>query len=181
MSIRYTILLALIGAVITVLVLYVNQNMQNTYEQNLPYVNLGDNLKNRTTKAHLWFEEAMAGDASIDFKKDVLKLLTDSRDILQGAYDGKETELGTFKLSDEETSAIIKEAIIGVENLTASAQQRWDFKTQNTVTVTDSTSGDTGENAGGQLDQEFDAAYESLQVTFDKLVEHVSKKSKGRF
>jgi len=179
MAIRYTLSLAAMGFIITLLVVYVNQNMQNTYEQNLPYVNLGDNLKNRTTKGHLWFEEAMAGDASVDFEKDVIQLFTSSRDILQGAYDGQETELGAFKLSDEETQAILKEAILGVENLTASAHQRWDFKKQSASAVIDSTSVDTGESAGGKLDQEFDAAYEGLQVSFDKLVEHVNKKVKA--
>lgn len=179
MAIRYTLSLAAMGFIITLLVVYVNQNMQNTYEQNLPYVNLGDNLKNRTTKGHLWFEEAMAGDASVDFEKDVIQLFTSSRDILQGAYDGKETELGAFKLSDEETQAILKEAILGVENLSASAHQRWDFKQQSASAVIDSTTIDTGESAGGKLDQEFDAAYEALQVTFDKLVEHVNKKVKA--
>ncbi len=179
MTIRYTISLAITGIVITLLVWYVNQDMHNTYKQNLPYVNLGDNLKNRTTKGHLWFEEVMAGDNSIDFDKDVIPLFASSRDILQGAYDGKETELGTFKIQDEETSAILKEAIIGVENLTASAQQRWDFKRQNASTQIDSTGVDTGEAAGGKLDQEFDASYEELQATFDKLVEHVNKRVKA--
>jgi hypothetical protein len=60
-SFRYTVLLALVGIVITVLVFYVMRNTQNTYNRNLPYVKLGDNLKNRTTQAHLWFEEVMAG------------------------------------------------------------------------------------------------------------------------
>src|SRR6476620_6334697 len=151
MAVRYTLSLAAMGFIITLLVVYVNQNMQNTYEQNLPYVNLGDNLKNRTTKGHLWFEEAMAGDASVDFEKDVIQIFTSSRDILQGAYDGQETELGAFKLSDEETQAILKEAILGVENLTASARQRWDFKKQSATAVTDSASVDTGESAGGKL------------------------------
>jgi hypothetical protein len=178
MAIRYTILLAITGIVITLLTLYVSQNMQRTYEQNLPYVTLGDNLKNRTTKAHLWFEELMAGDGSLDMKKDVMPLLTSSRTILQGAYDGKQTELGNYTIKDEETNAILKEAIIDVDNFITAAQQRWDFKNQNSssVSMDDSTAVDTGESAGGALDQEFDAKYEELQGTFDRLVDHVNKR-----
>lgn len=175
-SIRYTIYLAVTGIVVTLLVWYVNQNMQSTYEQNLPYVTLGDNLKTKTTKAHLWFEEAMAGDNSIDFDKDVVSMLDNSRNLLQNAYDGKENELGKFEISDEETSAIIKEAIIGIENLTASAKQRWDFKKHGASTPADSTAVDNGESAGGALDQQFDAIFETLQGTFDKLVAHVNRK-----
>lgn len=179
MAVRYTILLAITGVVISLLVLYVSQNMQNTYEQNLPYVNLGDNLKNRATKAHLWFEKAMEGDASIDFDKDVILMLTSSRNILQGVYDGKETELGTFTITDEETSVILKKAIIGVDNFITSARKHWDFKKQNSYNVNDSTIAESGESAGGKLDQEFDAAYEELQGTFDTLVDRVSKKVKA--
>jgi hypothetical protein len=103
-------------------------------------------------------------------------LLTSSRDILQSAYDRKDTELGSFQSDDEETLAILKESIIDVENLTTSARDRWNFKQQNSAVVMDSAFVDTGESAGGKLDQEFDAAYEELQVTFDSLVDHVSKK-----
>jgi hypothetical protein len=175
-SIRYTIYLAITGAVITLLVWYVNQNMQNTYEQNLPYVTLGDNLKTKTTKGHLWFEELMAGDQSLDFEKDVISLFNNSRSLLQDAYDGKENELGKFEITDEETSALLKEAIIGVENLTGAAKERWEFKKQNATVQLDSGAVDTGEAAGGKLDQQFDASFEELQSTFDKLVAHVNKK-----
>lgn len=176
---RYTVLLASIGIVVTVLVGYVIRNTHNTYNRNMPYVKLGDNLKNRTTKAHLWFEEVMAGDRSIDFDKDVIPLLTSSRDILQSAYDGKETELGTFSSADEETLVILKEAIIDVESLTESARDRWRFKQESWSNVDDSSFVYSGESAGGKLDQEFDADYEELQVTFDRMIDHVSKKVKA--
>lgn len=175
-SIRYTIYLAITGVVITLLVWYVNRNMQSTYQKNLPYVTLGDNLKTKTTKGHLWFEELMAGDQSIDFERDIVSLFNNSRTLLQDAYDGKENELGKFEISDEETNALLKEAMIGVENLTASARQRWEFKKQGSSAQTDSTGVDAGEQAGGALDQQFDATFEELQVTFDKLVSHVNKK-----
>ena len=178
LALRYTLLLALIGFVISALVMYVNKNTQNTYEQNLPYVNLGDNIKNRTTKAHLWFEEAMAGDASIDYEKNVAPMFISSRDILQGAYDEKQTELGSFTLSDEETKAILKQAIIQTENLIASAEKRWEFRKQGAsqTFANDSATVSAGEDAGGILDQEFDATYEELQTTLDQLVQHVNKR-----
>lgn len=178
-GVQYTIILASIGVAITLLVLYLSQNMQNTHQRNLPYVKLADNLKNKTTKAHLWMEEGIAGDQSIDFNKDVLPLLTSSRDILQGAYDGKETELGKFTISDEETSALLKEAIVGVENLSTYALQRWEVKKQNANAQSDSTIVDSGEHAGGKLDQEFDLAYEGLQATFDRIVTHVDNRVKA--
>jgi PAS domain S-box-containing protein len=126
-AVRYTILLALTGVLITALIGYVLNNTHNTYKRNLPYVKLGDYLKNTTTKAHLWFEEALSGDESISYEKDVLKLLTDSRGLLQKAMDGEETEIGKFwKTDDEETLAILKQSIIDVENFIEAANSRWE-------------------------------------------------------
>src|SRR5688572_15271700 len=103
-ALRYTGGFAVIGIVISLLVIYVERDTLNTYQRNLPYINLGDNLKNRITKGHLWFEEAMAGDNSINFETNVLTMFTSSSQVLQGAYDGKETELGSFvETSDQET------------------------------------------------------------------------------
>jgi hypothetical protein len=179
LAVRYTILLAITGIIISSLVLYVNKNIQNTHEKNVPYLKLADNLKNKTSKAHLWLEEAVAGDQSVDFDKNVLPLLTETRDILQNAFDKKETELGTFAISDEEIDVLLKEAIIGVENLITSSRQRWDVKKLNPSVKTDSTTIDNGENAGGKLDQEFDLAYEALQATFDKVISQVDKRAKA--
>src|SRR5687768_11304022 len=108
---RYTSAFVTIGILLVFLVTYVERNTLATYERNLPYINLGDNLKNRITKGHLWFEEAMAGDKSISFERDVLNLFQSSADVLKGAYDGQQTELGKFEESnDEETKALIKQA-----------------------------------------------------------------------
>src|SRR5688572_15893301 len=101
---RYTLIFAAVGLVTLALMIYVQRSILNTYDRNLPYINLGDHIKNRTTKAHLWFEELLAGDQSIKFDQDVLAQLKISQQILQGAYDGSATEIGTFeKTNDEET------------------------------------------------------------------------------
>jgi PAS domain S-box-containing protein len=179
-ALRYTLIFATIGLLTTFLVIYVQRNILSTYEKNLPFISLGDNIKNRSTKAHLWFEELMAGDNSLNFERDVLGLLISSKNILQGAYDGKQTELGTFvKTKDDETRAILKEAIIDIENLTNSARQRWEFRqvtaSQRTASNDSTLVSSTGEQAGGALDQQFDSSFEEFQQTMDKLVAHVGK------
>lgn len=179
-ALRYTSGFILIGAVISVLVIYVERNTLTTYQRNLPYINLGDNLKNRITKGHLWFEEAMAGDNSIDFDKEVITMFTSSSEILQGAYDGKDTELGSFENSnDEETKALLKQAINDVDKLAEAARERWKFRSQRSSAPADSASLSLGEKAGGALDQQFDATYQQTQVILDKLIDHVSKNVKS--
>jgi hypothetical protein len=177
---RYALGFALIGLIVTVLIAYVERNILGTYQRNLPYISLGDNIKNRSTKGHLWFEELMAGDQTLTFDKDVLPLFTSSRDILNGAYTASETELGTFqKLNDPITYEILNEAIEDIESLTESARQRYKFKQEAAHNVQTDSLGNviastTGEQAGGGLDQQFDEAYEEFQTTMDRLVQHIS-------
>lgn len=162
-ALRYTFIFAAVGLVTLALMIYVQRSILNTYDRNLPYINLGDHIKNRTTKAHLWFEELLAGDQSIKFDQDVQAQLKISQQILQGAYDGTDTEIGTFeKTNDEETKILLKEAIIGIEKLSQSAADRWASQSAN-----------NSEEAGSQMDQQFDASFESFQATMDKLVVHV--------
>lgn len=170
-ALRYTLIFASVGVITLFLIVYVQRNTLHTYNKNLPYISLGDNIKNRTTKAHLWFEELMAGDKSIDFEKDVLILFTSSQDILKGAYDGQLTELGQFiKTNDEDTRVILKESIVAVDNLTTAAKERW---------AAHQASAGTGEEAGGNLDQLFDERYEAFQKSMDKLVDHVGANVKN--
>jgi hypothetical protein len=122
-ALKYTIAFGAIGLLIAVLIAYVERRTVSTYQRNLPYISLGDNVKNRVTQGHLWFEELMAGDASLNFERDVLTVFNSSKDILQSAYDGKENELGKFaKSDDEETQVIIKESLVSLDKLLSTAK-----------------------------------------------------------
>lgn len=175
-SVRYAIILAVIGVIIALMVVYVTQSTQHAYQQNLPYITLGDNLKNKGAKARLLYEKCMAGDSRINFDQDVIALLFNSRDGLQQVYDGKQTEQGNFTLNDEETKAILKKAIIAVENVSGSMQQRWDFKKQRASMVLDSGAVDTSASTEAKLDQELETAYQELQVATDQLIGYVNTK-----
>jgi hypothetical protein len=187
-ALKYTIAFGAIGLLIAVLIAYVERRTVSTYQRNLPYISLGDNVKNRVTQGHLWFEELMAGDASLNFERDVLTVFNSSKDILQSAYDGKENELGKFaKSDDEETQVIIKESLVSLDKLLSTAKERWKFKQQAKTTVStpavlDSTGAviqpaittSTGEEAGGVLDQEFDTNYANFQSKMDRLIDHIN-------
>ena len=172
---RYTIILASIGLMVTILIAYVERSTLRTYERNLPFISLGDNIKNRTTKGHLWFEELMAGDDSNDIERDVLSLFRSSREILDGALNGSQTEMGKFeKSSDETTNQLIAKGIADLDVLIDATNARWAFN-QKTLANKDSAATSTGEEAGGDLDQQFDATYEKVQDSMDKLVELVDQ------
>src|SRR4030095_8444810 len=103
-ALKFTIIFAFVGIIITLLIAYVERGMLGTYRQNLPYLTLLDDVKNQVTRSHLWLEELIAGDASLTYERDVQAPLKSALDALQGAYDGKNTELGSFsKVHEEET------------------------------------------------------------------------------
>jgi len=182
-ALKYSIGFAIAGLIISSLIAYVERNTVNTFEEYIPYLTLGDNVKNRSTQAHLWFEELMAGDASLNFENDILARFKGAREILQGAYDGKETTLGTFSNTvDEDTKVLLKEGIIALEKLEEAASERWHMKQQTdaarAAAASDSTQtaivNTTGEEAGGALDQKFDASYDQFQSTIDRFIQHIN-------
>jgi len=179
-ALKFTIIFAAAGLIITLLIAYVERGMFNTYEENLPYLTLLDNVKNQVTKSHLWLEELIAGDASLNYERDVQTPLKGAFDVLQGAYDGKNTQLGSFsKINDEETKIILKEAIFSLEKLIEAADGRWKHKNETTVSATDSTAAVVVSRAGDNLDQQFDASYEEFQVTMERLGAHIDQKLKS--
>src|SRR5574339_579357 len=101
-ALKFTILFATAGLIITLLIAYVERGMFSTYQQNVPYLTLLENVKNRVTTSHLWLEELIAGDASLNYERDVQQPMQASLSNLQAAYDGKTTEFGEFNDNDEE-------------------------------------------------------------------------------
>jgi PAS domain S-box-containing protein len=168
-ALKFTIIFATAGLIITLLIAYVERGMFNTYRQNVPYLTLLNNAKNQVTRSHLWLEELIAGDASLNYERDVQQPLTGSLSNLQDAYDGKINGLGTFGDDDEEKRAILKEAIFGLEKLIEAADGRWKVKNETTVSATDSTVAVVASKAGDNLDQQFDASFEDFQETMDRL------------
>ncbi len=174
-ALKYTIGFALTGLIITLLIGYVQRRTLATYQHNLPFITLGDNIKNRVTKAHLSFEELMGGDQSLNFERDVVGPLKASGAILQGTYDGKQTEVGNLgAINEEETKALLKESIFAIEKLIESGQDRYKNKKAG-IAATDSTAAVAGSHAGDAADQQFDAAFESFLATLDRLVDHIQQ------
>jgi PAS domain S-box-containing protein len=179
-ALKFTIIFAAAGLFITLLIAYVERGMFNTHRQNVPYLTLLNNVKNQVTRSHLWLEELIAGDASLNYERDVQQPLASSLTNLQDAYDGKITDLGTFTdINDEEKRAILKEAIFDLQKLIEAADGRWKHKNETTVAATDSTSAVIVSKAGDNLDQAFDASFEKFQGAMDRLGSHIDQNLKS--
>lgn len=205
-SLRIALQFFLAGLIIPSLVTYFSVKMISTYNKNLPYISLGDNIKNKTTKGHLWFEELLAGDEGVNFEKDVLYLFNSSLEILKTARTSGFTELGNFEASEDIVLIrILDNSIKDLEELIELTNRRYTAKVSgaearekaeiekaliqklvaenaslieekllNSLSV--ATKLTSGEEAGGDLDKKFDAAYEAVQSDMDKIVEHVNTK-----
>lgn len=187
-ALRYTIFLALTGIAIALMVLYVNQYIKNSAEKNIPYVRLADQSKSQIVQAYLLFEQALQ-DENADLNQQAVSLLANSRDLLQGAYEGKKAELGAFTLLDEETKILLKETSIGVENFTLAIQEHWKFKKEyanheaDVPVESDSTASDStvvvvepAINPEIELSMKVDSTYAHVQASLKTFSDYISKR-----
>ncbi|MCZ8214857.1 MAG: GAF domain-containing protein, partial [Cyclobacteriaceae bacterium] len=175
---QINLILGLVSALLICLVTYVERNTITTYEKNKPYLIMAEYLKNLSTKAHLWFEEAMADDLTVSIEKDVYALLRTCEQAISSAKSGGTTPIGAFITPDDPMVLLLLEkSQLQIKKLHKSAEDRWRFKQSRHSVVSDSTQKSVDmEQAGGKLDQEFDTAYENLQKTLDDLGQHINKK-----
>ncbi len=171
-ALKFAVGFATLGLILIILVAYIERGTLRTYQEKLPYLTLANKTKNQTTKAHIWLEELIAGDASLNFDRDVQSPLQSSLSLLQQAYDGK---LNDALETDEDARAILKEVIFDLERLTAAADERWKNKLETTIDATDSTAQVVTSHAGDELDQQFDASYETSQLSLERFENHLSQ------
>lgn len=169
-ALNYAIGIALAGILITLLVAYAERTTFQTYQQNFPFITLADYAKTRVTQAHLWLEELMEGEGGLVFDKDVKGTLSTTREVLQGAYDGKETAIGSFgRIEDEDIRALLKQAVFDIEKLNTLAAERWTARQAAPDAATTGT--DASELA-------FNETYKLLMARLDQLADHVDHKVK---
>ena len=187
-AVRYTIFLSFTGIAIVLMVFYVNQFGRNNAVKNTPYVRLVDQSKSQIDQAYLLFGQAIR-DENADLNQQAVSLLANSRDLLQGAYEENQTELGGFTLSDEETKAYLKETSIGVENFKIAIQTHWKLKKEYTSheselqvvgdsTVSDSTMliAEPAINPEIEYSIKVDSTYAHAQGTMKTFSDHINKR-----
>src|SRR5690349_17575371 len=94
---RYTITISIVGLLLAALTFFIQRKLLKTSSENLPLVTLPQHVKGQVIQAHLSLEELIAGDNTLNFEKNVIGPLVASRELLQNAYDGKQTSLGKFE------------------------------------------------------------------------------------
>lgn len=104
--------------------------------------------------AHLWLEEGLAGDASVDIEGDVHARLAKASGPVQSAVTGRD-EFAAFDLSPD-ISATLQGLLVDIETLDSMAATRWRSRHVGTV-------------IGNQADQDFDAVFQRILETTDNI------------
>jgi PAS domain S-box-containing protein len=176
LALRIALIFIITSLIITLFVGYVERKTIATYDKNLPYLKLGEDVKNRTSQAHLALEEYIADDNAVNVENDITGNFNASIALLQSAYDGKESELGKFQLANEEIRAVIKETLISIEKLSLTAQERIAKKGEVIQTV--DTLGVTHTQPvppDPALELRFDSQYEAVQGALVRLTDMVNQ------
>jgi PAS domain S-box-containing protein len=177
LALKIAVLFFLTGIAITLFLGYVERKTISTYDNNLPYLNLAAEVKNRVSQGHLALEEYLANDGTINIDNDVLGKFASSNALLQAAYDGKDSEFGAFKKTDnEEVRAVIKETVNDIDKLAVAAQERIAKKGEVTVTVdTLGVSHSEPAPVDPMADVRFDTQYDAVQGSLVRLTELISQ------
>ena len=161
---KFTLGFIIVGFVITTLIIFVQRDAINAYHKNLPYVRLIDLLQSQVEHANIWVGQLKGDDKNLNFERDVSAPLSKTQLLLEGMYDGKETEIGTFeKAKDEETRALLKEGIYNIKNLSQTSQLRQNTKNEIVAEATDSTAVVFDTKPVEALNLQLDAAFRSFQ------------------
>lgn len=121
---RHTFFLALTGLVTTCWTVYALYEIHHSHATGSALVSLGNHLRYHLALSRVRHGE-LSGGKKVDFSCDVLGPVASCNQVLQAAYNGRESRLGTFKMMDEETRAVFKETIITVDRLAAALRERW--------------------------------------------------------
>jgi PAS domain S-box-containing protein len=152
---RYALVLAFVGLALTAIIFLSQRRVLRTSVENIPLALLARTANGELTQAHLWFEELLNGDNTVTFEKHVAQPLAAARDVLQAAYDGKESAIGNFQKGDVETRALLKETIIDLDKLIESANNQWTTRDQS--------------DSASVREQQFDNLYLKINSNLTKL------------
>jgi len=131
---------------------YISQNITNRY---FPLVNAAMEIKLEATTAHLWFEEMISGDRSIDITN-VWQNIDQAQWYAQAMLDGGSNSEGYYlPLKNPELRLYITRTIEHIHTFRKLAYQRWEFKDTSIV--------------GSAIDQKFDLVFNQFLNSANKV------------
>lgn len=90
-----------VGIVAIAMVVYSQSLMWRTFDRDAALIRLSDVVQQKIAVAHLWFEEALAGDESIELDHDVYQNIAEVLELLTAALQGGATAFGRVKAVED--------------------------------------------------------------------------------
>ena len=137
-----------IGLIAISLVIYSQYLTKQDLERNTRRIQLNQYVQQEIATAHLWFEEALGGDPSIDVERDVRSRIRDAQEMIDAALNGRDSRLGKIDPLPE-AWGLLNELKLRLATLDELVVTRWEGKETTGV-------------IGGELDQAFDAVFHQI-------------------
>ncbi len=154
------VVLALVFGAASSSLLYIRANQ--TRESKAALMAMCEGIRTDVADAHLWFEEAVANDATLDVERDVLTKLGDSVEHVTRALDGSEPSLEQTAARESEVAPKLARLRGELGQFISTTQERWDEK-------------DGEGRIGGALDQEYDLLYKVIQSLCAEIVSDLQR------
>ena len=141
-----------------IFIVFVHWQWDHSLNKYLPLQMQIQTLKSDLSKAHLWLEEALSGDTSIDIEKDIMLPLA-HRSIHTSIQ-----KLDTI-ITDKEDESIVsklKKLDIKLEDFYTLAQHRWEEAKLHAT--------------GSDLDQVFDRKFNTILADIDEISLHITQR-----
>jgi signal transduction histidine kinase/CheY-like chemotaxis protein len=120
------IAIVIAGAAVVVLVLASHSLWLDAFDRQAPLARLSASIRERTALAHLWLEEGLAGDRSVDYDADVRANLDEAIGLVRAAQKGGDTASGHVpSAKDPALIARLGSLEAGLVAVRESAAQRW--------------------------------------------------------
>jgi signal transduction histidine kinase/CheY-like chemotaxis protein/HPt (histidine-containing phosphotransfer) domain-containing protein len=98
----------------------------DAFDRQAPLARLSAAIREKTALAHLWLEEGIAGDRSVDFARDVVDPFEDVIALIAAAREGATTPLGAFQgAADANLQADLADLEARERALLDAARHRW--------------------------------------------------------
>lgn len=153
----------LVGLVSTGLLVYKEQNWDHLFRTAVPNLRLVLSAKARLAEGHLWFEELVTGDASVDHDA-VMKLIRLAhRDVktLASRWIVGDDAFGDHQLNHNELGRRVLWLDAQLDSLILMLDNRWNHRAAGKV--------------GSELDQEFDQAFSAVLSQMDVIKDLIDR------
>lgn len=112
-------------------------------------VRVSELVQTRVALAHLWFEEAIQGDKSVELQRDVYANIDGATQVAKAMLDGGVVEAGEFEATvEKETREVLRGVVAALEEWRSMTEVRWKDKEQG--------------RAGSEQDQKYDAVFNRI-------------------